>query len=145
MQYINTGELPDDRNKAHKIQIQLARFSLVNRQLFKRSLDGPYLMCLTIKQGEYVLVELYEGICGNHPGGRTLELRAHTQGYYWPTMRSDAADYIRKCDRCQGLAPILRSPAQDLISITSPWPLAKWEIDIVGSLPIALAQKNCCW
>ena len=47
LQYINTGELPDNRNKAHKIQIQSARFSLVNRQLFKRSLDGSYLKCLT--------------------------------------------------------------------------------------------------
>ena len=47
VQYINMGELPDKRDKAHKIQIQSARFSLVNGQLFKRSLDGPYLMCLT--------------------------------------------------------------------------------------------------
>ena len=47
VQYINTEELLDDRNKAHEIQIQSARFSLVNGQLFKRSLDGPYLKCLT--------------------------------------------------------------------------------------------------
>ena len=40
VQYINTGELPNEKNKAHKIQIQSARFSLVNGQLFKRSLDG---------------------------------------------------------------------------------------------------------
>ena len=101
MQYINTGELPNERNKAHKIQIQSARFSLVNGQLFKQSLDGSYLKCLTTEQGQYVLAELHEGICGNYPGDRTLAHRAHTQGYYWPTMRSDAADFVRKCDRCQ--------------------------------------------
>ena len=94
MQYINTGELPDDRNKAHKVQIQLARFSLVNGQLFKWSLDVPYLKCLNAEQGHYVLAELHEELCGNHPGGRTLAHRAHTQGYYWPTMRSDAVDYV---------------------------------------------------
>ena len=76
------GELPDDRSKAHKVQIQSARFSLVNGQLFKQSLDGPYLKCLSAEQGHYVLVELHEGICGNHLGGRTLAHRAHTQGYY---------------------------------------------------------------
>ena len=96
MQYINTGELPDDKNKAHKIQIQSARFSLFNRQLFKRSLKGPYLKCLTIEQGQYVLAELREGICGNHLGGRTLVHRAYTQGYYWLTMRFDAVDYVQK-------------------------------------------------
>ena len=35
VQYINMGELSNERNKAHKIQIQSVRFSLVNGQLFK--------------------------------------------------------------------------------------------------------------
>ena len=89
-----------------------------------------------------MLAELREGICGNHLGGRTLTHRAHTQGYYWPTMKSDTADYVRKCDRCQLQAPILRLPAQDLRSISSPWPFAQWGIDIIGPLPIASAQKK---
>ena len=89
-----------------------------------------------------MLAELHEGICGNHPGDRTLAHRAHTQGYYWPTMKSDAIDYVQKCDRCQRQAPVLRSPAQDLISISSPWSFAQWGIDIVGLLPITLAQKK---
>ena len=65
---------------AHKVQIQSARFTLVDEQLYKRSLGGPYLKCMTLEQGQYVLAELHEGICGNHPGGRTLAHRAHMQG-----------------------------------------------------------------
>ena len=60
--YIATGELPNDRDKAHKVRIQSARFSMVDEQLYKRSLGGPYLMCLTPEQGQYVLAELHEGI-----------------------------------------------------------------------------------
>ena len=71
MKYINTRELPYNKNKAHNIQMQSVRFFLVNGQLFKRSLDGSYLKCLTTEHGQYVLAELHEGICGNHPGGRT--------------------------------------------------------------------------
>ena len=89
-----------------------------------------------------MLAELHEGICGNHPGSRTLAHKAHTQGYYWPTMRADVANYIKKCDHCQRLAPILKSPVQDLISISSPWHFAQCRIDIVGPLPTALAQKK---
>ena len=100
-QYINTGELPNEKDKAHKVRVQYARFSLIDQQLFKRCLDGPYLKCLTTEQGQFVLAELHEGICGNHSGGRTLARRAYTQGYYWLTMKSDAVDYVRKCDRCQ--------------------------------------------
>ena len=89
-----------------------------------------------------MLAELHEGVCGNHPGGRTLAHRAHTQGYYWPTMKSGATDYVRKCDRCQRYAPILRLSTQDLISISSLWPFAQWGIDIVGPLPTAPAQRK---
>ena len=57
-------------------------------------------------------------------------------------MKSDAADYIKKCDPCQRMSPILKSPVQDLVSISSPWPFAQWGIDIVGPLPTAPAQKK---
>ena len=66
--YLATGELPNDRDKAHKVRIQSARFSMIDGQLYKQSLGEPYLMCLTPEQGLYVLAELHEGICGNHPG-----------------------------------------------------------------------------
>ena len=140
--YIATGELRDDRSRAHKVQIQSARFSLVDGQLYKRSLGGPYLKCLTPEQGQYVLAELHEGICRNHPGGRKLSHRAHTQGYYWPTMKTDAADYVKKCDPYQRMSPILKYPVQDLVSISSLWSFAQWRIDIVGPFPTALAQKK---
>ena len=89
-----------------------------------------------------MLVELHKGICGNHLSGRTLAHRAHTQGYYWPTMKSNAADYVKKCDRCQRMSPILKSLVQVLVSISSPWPFAQWGIDIMGPFPIAPAQKK---
>ena len=60
--YLSTGQLPTERNKAHKLQIQAARFSLIDGQLFKRSFGSPYLMCLTPEQSQYVLAELHEGI-----------------------------------------------------------------------------------
>ena len=108
MHYLSSGELLDKRIEAHKIQVQTTRFSLVNGQLYKRSLDGPYLKFLTPQQGQYILVELHERICRNHPSARTLAHSAYTQGYYWPNMRADVAAYVRKCDRCQRQAPISR-------------------------------------
>ena len=80
--YLSSGELPDNRIEAPKIHVQAARFSLMNGQLYKRSLDESYLKCLNNQQGQYVLVELHEGICENHPSNRTLAHKAHTQGYY---------------------------------------------------------------
>ena len=89
-----------------------------------------------------MLAELHEGIYENHPRGRTLAHWTHTQGYYWPTMKSDAAEYVKKCDPCQRMSPVLKSPVQDLVSSSSPWPFSQWGIDIVGPFPIAPAQKK---
>ena len=139
--YINKRELPNEKHKDHKVQVQSAKFSLIDKELFKISLNGSYLKCLAIEQGHYVLAELHGEIFGNHPDDRSLAHKAHTQGYYWPTMKSNAADYVCKCDRCQRQAPTLRSLAQDLMSISSSWPFAQLGIDIVRPLPIAPTQK----
>ena len=48
--YINTGEIPNEKDKEHKIQVQYAKFSLIDGKLFKRSLNGPYLKFLTTER-----------------------------------------------------------------------------------------------
>ena len=63
MHYLSLGEMLDNWIEAHKIQENVARFSLVNEELYKQSLDGPYLKCLTTQQGQYILAKLHEGIC----------------------------------------------------------------------------------
>ncbi|RVX23959.1 hypothetical protein CK203_000814 [Vitis vinifera] len=95
-EYLRTGTLPEDPKQAHKIRVQAARFTLIGGHLYKRSFTGPYLRCLGHSEAQYVLAELHEGICGNHTGGRSLAHRAHSQGYYWPTMKKDAAAYVQK-------------------------------------------------
>ena len=57
-------------------------------------------------------------------------------------MKTDVADYVKKCDPCQRMSPILKSPVQDLVSIFSPWLFAQWGIDIVGPFPTAPTQNK---
>ena len=82
VKYLQIGEVLGDEKQAHKLCIQATHFTLINDQLYRQSFGGPYLKCLSEPEAKYVLVELYEGICGNHPGGRTLANRAYMQGYY---------------------------------------------------------------
>ncbi|RVX13989.1 Gypsy retrotransposon integrase-like protein 1 [Vitis vinifera] len=141
-EYLQTGTLPGDPKQAHKIRVQAVRFTLIGGHLYKRSFTGPYLRCLGHSEAQYVVAELHEGICGNHSGGRSLAHRAHLQGYYWPTMKKDAAAYVKKCDKCQRYAPIPHMPSATLKSVSGPWPFAQWGMDIVGPLPAAPAQKK---
>nr|CAN71147.1 hypothetical protein VITISV_038768 [Vitis vinifera] len=135
--YLRTGTLPEDPKQAHKIQVQAARFTLIGEHLYKRSFTGPYLRCLSHSEALYVLTELHEGVCGNHSGGRSLAHRAHSQGYYWPTMKKDAAAYVKKCDKCQRHAPIPHMPSETLKPISGPWPFAQWGMDIKKFLLVA--------
>nr|CAN61463.1 hypothetical protein VITISV_005681 [Vitis vinifera] len=101
------SKIPPDR-----IRVQVARFTLIGEHLYKRSFTGPYLRCLDRSEAQYILAELHEGVCGNHPGGQSLAHRAHSQGYYWPTMKRDVAAYVKKCDKCQRHAPIPHAPSE---------------------------------
>nr|CAN82803.1 hypothetical protein VITISV_024865 [Vitis vinifera] len=142
IKYLRTSTLLEEPKQAHKTRVQAARFTLIGGHLYKRSFTGPYLRCLNHSKALYVLAELHEEVCGNHSGGRTLAHRAHSQGYYWPTMKKDAATYVKKCDKCQRHAPIPHVPSETLKPISGPWPFAQWGMDIVGPLPTAVAQKK---
>ncbi|KAL6332056.1 hypothetical protein AAG906_020735 [Vitis piasezkii] len=118
--YLRIGSLPDEPKQAHKIWVQVARFTIIREHLYKRSFTGPYLRCLNCLEALYVLAELHEGVCGNHSGGRSLAYRAHLQGYYWSTMKKDATAYVKKCDKCQRHAPILHVSSETLKPISAP-------------------------
>ncbi|GFY85297.1 hypothetical protein Acr_04g0000350 [Actinidia rufa] len=83
--------LPDDRKEAHKIRIKAARFWISpTGDLYKRSYQGLYLLCVHPSLVDDVLYGIHEGMCGLHSGGRSLAHRALSQGYWCPYMQKDA-------------------------------------------------------
>jgi transposase InsO family protein len=60
-----------------------------------------------------------------------LAHKAMRAGYYWPTMNKDSVRLVQQCDKCQRFAQVTKNPPEKFSSITSPWPLAKWGVDIV--------------
>ena len=78
-----------------------------------------------MKNGKEVLEDIHEGFCGSHIGGRALAEKALRTGYYWPTLRQDAMDYVRKCKKCQFYANLHQKPANELNTVLTPLPFAK--------------------
>ncbi|GFZ14402.1 hypothetical protein Acr_24g0005920 [Actinidia rufa] len=71
--YLCTNKLSDDKRDAHRIRIKAARFWISpSGDLYKRSYQGPYLLCVHPSLIEDVLYEIHEGMCGLHSGGRSL-------------------------------------------------------------------------
>ena len=118
--YLRTGALPEDSKHAHRTRVQATRFTLIGDYLYRQSFRGTYLKCLDHLEAQYKLAELHEGVCGNHLGGRSLAHRAHSQRYYWPTMKQDVEAYVKKCDKCQRYAHIPHMPSKTLNPVTSP-------------------------
>ncbi|RVW75345.1 hypothetical protein CK203_052928 [Vitis vinifera] len=121
--------------------------TIKNGRAILQNISGQALYPGDLKQAHKVRVQaahftLIGGTCTN--GERSLAHRAHSQGYYWPTMKKDAAAYVKKYDKCQKYAPIPHMPSATLKSISGPWPFAQWGMDIVGPLPAAPAQKKFC-
>ena len=100
IQYLKDGALPEDKKKARLLRLKAARYTLYDNQLYKKGFSTLLLKCVDLEQGNRILQEIHEGICDNHTGGQSLAYNALRQGYFWPTMRTDAIDFARKCDKC---------------------------------------------
>nr|XP_027122043.1 uncharacterized protein LOC113738985 [Coffea arabica] len=135
--YLSSGALPENKAEARRIQLRAAKYAYAGRTLYRRSYLSPWLKCVTLEEGDYVLREVHEGICAAHVGSRVLAKKCFLLGYYWPSVFRDAADLVRKCRACQVHASLRHQPVQEMVSIHSPWPFAQWGIDLLGPFPRA--------
>ena len=82
IEFLAEDRVLDDESEANKIHRIASRYWLsADRKLYRRSFGGPYLLCLHLEKVNALLVELHEGMCGDHAGGRSLAHRAMTQGF----------------------------------------------------------------
>ena len=66
----------------------------------------PLLIYLTDVESNYVLRELHERICGIHVTGTSLALKALRMD-----ILVDTLDLVKRCDKCQRHAHVLRKPS----------------------------------
>uniref|UniRef100_A0A2N9GPK1 Uncharacterized protein n=1 Tax=Fagus sylvatica TaxID=28930 RepID=A0A2N9GPK1_FAGSY len=138
--YLQRGTLPDNRHEARRLKVRASRFLMLQGTLYKRGFSLPYLRCLAPDEANYVMREIHEGVCGDHSGARALQRKIVRAGYYWPSMKADAYQFVQRCDKCQRFANHLHSPPTVLVPMTAPWPFAQWGLDIMGPFPIGRRQ-----
>ncbi|XP_074369023.1 uncharacterized protein LOC141709030 [Apium graveolens] len=66
--YIQTGAVPKDKLQALRLRYQAAKYVEYDGILYKRGFNQPLLRCVDMEEGNYILREVHEGICGNHSG-----------------------------------------------------------------------------
>ncbi|GAA0182370.1 hypothetical protein LIER_30365 [Lithospermum erythrorhizon] len=70
--FLLEGSLPADPNEARKLQIRSLRFCLYEGELYRKSFDGPLLLCVSQENVQKVLYEVHRGWCDSHIGRRSL-------------------------------------------------------------------------
>ena len=89
--FLKEDILLEEKGEADKVQRKAPQFWLSEDQkLYKRSFFGLYLLCVHPEAVDPLLEELHERICESHTGGRSLSLKALTQGYWWSNMQNGA-------------------------------------------------------
>ena len=67
--FLAKDRMPADEKEVEKVCGAAAGFWLsIDRKLYWRSFEGPYLQCLHPSKIEGLLTELHEGVCGSHVG-----------------------------------------------------------------------------
>ncbi|XP_017239647.2 uncharacterized protein LOC108212431 [Daucus carota subsp. sativus] len=135
--YLEKGELPEDKGKAQRLKAKAAKFFIEEGSLFRRTYSSPILKCVGPEEAEYCLREVHEGICGDHMSAKALAYKIIRQGYYWPTIHQEAIDFVKKCRNCQLFSNVARVSPVLQSSVLSPIPFVVWGIDIMGPFPRA--------
>ncbi|XP_050229127.1 uncharacterized protein LOC126678269 [Mercurialis annua] len=133
--YLNDGVVPEGRAVAAKLVRVSSVYSMIEGTLYRTSVTHPWSKCISVEGGAYVLKDIHEGECVAHEGAATLSRKALLQGYYWPTMKKNAEDMVKKCDKCQKFGTIIRTPAAHQSAIGNPWPFMTWGVDILDHSP----------
>ena len=95
IEFLAEDRILENESEVNKIyRIASCYWLSPDRKLHRRSFGGPYLLCIHLGKVNELLAKLHEGVCGGHVGGRSLAHRAMTQGFWWPKMRNDAAEYV---------------------------------------------------
>ena len=69
-----------------------------------------------------MLKEVHAGECGEHQGKNKLYWCMLQMSYYWPTMKRDAAELVKKRHNYQVQANLIHTHPQSIHSMVTPWP-----------------------
>jgi hypothetical protein len=116
------------------MQQRAKAYQIVDNELYKASIFGPLLRCISKAEGQELLSEIHAGIYGGHIGAIFLAAKVHQQDFYWPAIIDDAAKLVATCEACQKFSHRMKALAQPSLLIMPSWPLQQWAIDIVGKL-----------
>jgi hypothetical protein len=69
-------------------------YQVIGEELYKISITGPLLCCLSKEEGKDLVTQIHAGACGGHIRARALTTKVFRQGSYWPSIIDDAVKLV---------------------------------------------------
>jgi ribonuclease HI len=132
MDFLVDGQVLVDETEARRVIRRSKGYTIINKEIYKRSATGVLQRCVESAEGQEMLREIHQGECGHHASSRALVSKVFRHGFYWPTALQEAEDLVRKCNGCQMYAHQIHQLASALKTIPITWPFAVWGLDMVG-------------
>jgi hypothetical protein len=121
--YLITGDLPQDEAEARRLQRRALAYTIINSELYKRSVSGIFQKCIEPEEAIEPLREIHQGECGHHASFRALVAKAFRHGFCWPTAQKDAEQLVKHCNGCQRFSKHQHTPVAALKTIPLTWHL----------------------
>jgi hypothetical protein len=76
------GGLPADEVESRRIQRRSKADTIINGEMYKRSVTGVLQRCVEPEEGKEMLLEIHQGECGHHASSRALVEKVFRHGFY---------------------------------------------------------------
>ncbi|KAK1649285.1 hypothetical protein QYE76_067090 [Lolium multiflorum] len=81
-EFLINGTLPVDENESRRIQRRSKAYTIINGEVYKRSVTGVLQRCVEPEEGKEMLEEIHRGECGHHASSRALVAKVFRHGFY---------------------------------------------------------------
>ncbi|XP_019154265.1 PREDICTED: uncharacterized protein LOC109150734 [Ipomoea nil] len=137
--YKADGPLPQDEADAKVTKLQAPSYVVSGDNLYKRSYNGTLLRCLYPDEAKLAMEEVHEGVCSANQGAYTIARRIMLQGYFWPKMLRDCAEYTKRSPKCQEFQALPGRPATNYTPVSIAIPFSRWGIDLTDDVDVVFA------
>lgn len=114
VEYLARRILPRKHEGKYKLKRLVTHYFLHEGILFRKGFGGDPLQCLGPKEAKEMLKEVHSDECGEHQGLKKLYRYILRMGYYWPCLKRDTVEFVKKCHRCQVQANLINTHPQNL-------------------------------
>ncbi|CAL2247100.1 unnamed protein product [Prunus armeniaca] len=90
------GTLPTNSKHARKLKKIVKRYFIDGSTLYRKGFNGKPLKCLGESEAQQVMREIHARDCGEHQGMKRLHRQLLNVQYYWPTMKNNAYNFVKK-------------------------------------------------